>query len=566
MSFYDITGMYFYSMTYKNQKTLEELKEIEAKACVAKSDFINLLRPGKIAFYKSCEVTHFFLLHQKENECTNYFTLLTFEEKAYKDDSKKLLFPKMFRIDRTVSLGAWQKRISIENALQVFLDIQNNKLDIEGIRNISPELVLLPKIFIPNRFDGKNFITKILKRNSWGGNYVIEFFDERKEFNFSGNQRDKIDKINAKIKDALGIDLSSVYDRIGNVIFQFPVTLLNLDVYAVKDGSTINIQCRQHPFLTENRNYFVQIQTSYDNCITGSSCKRFNRLEFKWDAIVGDDHDIHVSLFDSDNDLLLFDERKINFLKSVSTKFGIMDFSEPRTFPQRNGCVKEIQTVQSMESNVGVIYSENNYQNRIRERFCNNEIIAQSGDYIILKENQSNEALTFLRNKLKRCDIKEICLWDPYLDAYDIMDVLYYEPTGLLFRCISCVTKVNSISKDSKKENNPELDGFKRFCFQNRNILRLSNNKNIRLKFLAQHGRYGWKFHDRFMILVPQDSTKLPEAYSLGISVNQLGKSHHIIQKVTNSKEILKNFEDLWLELDNKECCVIQLPEKQGEI
>jgi len=553
-------------MTNKNQKAPEELKELEAKANIARADFANLLQPGKIAFYKSCEVTHFFLHHQESQECTNYFTLFTFEEKECEDDAKKLLFSKMHRIDRTLSLGAWQKRISIEKATQCFSGIQNHKLDIDGVRNISPELVLLPKTFVPRRYDGKNFITKALKTNIWCGSYIIEFFDERKDFNFRGNQRNKLDKINAKIKDVLDIDLASAYDRIGNIIFQFPVTLLNLHVHPTKDGTAISIQSRQHPSLTEDRNYFIQVQTYFDNCITGSSCKRLSNLDFEYEATIGDDHDVHVSLFDCDNDLLLFDEQKINFLKSVSTNFGIIDSGEPRKIPQRDGSFKEIQTIQSMESNVGIIYSANSYQNRIRERFSNDEIIEQSGDYRIFKANQSNEALTFLRDKLKRSDIKEICLWDPYLNAQDIMDVLYYEPTGLFFRCISCVAKANSICKEDNTEGCAELEGLNRFRVQSRNIFKQSNNKNVHLKFLAQHGHHGWKFHDRFMILVPKDPTRLPEAYSLGISVNQLGMSHHIIQKITNPKAILSNFDELWQELDNKECCVIELPEMQGKL
>lgn len=553
-------------MTKKNQKTSEEMNELKAKANIAKTDFANLLQPGKIAFYKSCEVTHFFLYHQEEKEYINYFTLFTFEEKGCGDDSKNQLFPKMHRVDRYFSLGAWQKRISIEKAIQCFSDIQNNKLDIDGIRNISPELVLLPKTLVPRRHDGKNFMIKALKRNIWCGNYVIEFFDERKDLIFKGNQRDKIDKINAIIKDVLDIDLSSIYDRIGNIIFQFPVTLLNLHVHPSKDGTAISVQCRQHPSLIEERNYFIQVQTYFDNCITGSSCKHLKSLNFDYETVVGDDHDVHVSLFDCDNDLLLFDELKINFLKSVSTNFSIIDSGEPRTFPQRDGTFKEIQTTQSMESNVGIIYSAKSYQNRIHERFSNNEIIAQSGDYRILKVNQSNEALSFLRDKLKRSDIKEICLWDPYLNAQDIMDILYYEPTGRFFRCISSVAKANSICKDDDTEDCAGVEGFNKFCNRNRQIFKQSNNKNVRLKFLAQHGHYGWKFHDRFMILVPQDSTKLPETYSLGISVNQLGMSHHIIQNVTNSKAILNHFEELWQELDNDKCCVIQLPEMQGNL
>ena len=83
-----------------------------------------------------------------------------------------------------------------------------------------------------------------------------------------------------------------------------------------------------------------------------------------------------------------------------------------------------------------------------------------------------------------------------------------------------------------------------------------SNNLKVKLKFLGQHDNYGFKFHDRFLILVPMDSSIIPIVYSLGISVNQLGASHHMIQKVADPRLILHNFELLWNELDRKECLI----------
>ena len=58
----------------------------------------------------------------------------------------------------------------------------------------------------------------------------------------------------------------------------------------------------------------------------------------------------------------------------------------------------------------------------------------------------------------------------------------------------------------------------------------LSNNYGVTLKFLAQHDQYGWEFHDRFLILIPTDELNLPEVYSLGTSINMLGKIHHTIR------------------------------------
>ena len=556
-------------MIKKNQKTPEELKEIEAKACIAMSDFNNLLQPGKIAFYKSCEVTQFFLISREDHKVVNYYALFTFEEKPLENETTKYLLPKPFRINDKFSLGALQKRIPISKARDIFANIQNGVMDIDGPCSIPNKMSLLSKTFIPQGFGEKTILTNVLKNNIWKGNYIIEFFNEAKDFPSDINERSKIDKINRKIREILPIDLSSVHDRIGNIVFQFPVTLMNLDILFKGNGTEVKIVCQQHPLINQERNILIQVSSIYDNCTTGFFSKHFKNLDFEFNAVLGDDFDIHITVIDCDNNILLFDENKINYMKSVGTCFNVMDSSEPRTIPQKDGTVKTVQLSNPMLSNTGIVYSDTHYRSQIGERIRNNKILSHNGDYIALKANQSEKGLSFLRAKLKDPDIKEICLWDPYLKAQDIMDVLYYEPTGKPFRCIASATKAfweNEHSKAcSSKVQGSSESTFEKYRSECRSHFKRSNNKNVQLKILAQHDNFGWKFHDRFLILVPQNPRQLPDAYSLGTSINSIGKSHHIIQKVTNAREILDNFEELWEKLDNKDCCVIELPQMQEE-
>ena len=557
-------------MTNKNQKAPEELKELEAKANIARADFANLLQPGKIAFYKSCEATQFFLIHHETHEIVNYYTLFTFEEKPLETEVTNYLFPKPFRINDKFSLGALQKRIPISKAKHIFADIQNGVMDIDGPCSISNKISLLPKAFVPQGFGEKTILTNVLKSNIWKGNYIIEFFDEAKDFPSSINERSKIDKINRKIKEILPIDLSAVHDRIGNIVFQFPVTLMNLDIHFKGNGTEVKIVSQQHPLINQERNISVQVISAFDGCTTGFCVKNFRNLDFEFDTTLGDDYDIHITVIDCDNSILLFDESKINYVKSIGTCFNVMDSSEPRTIPQKDGTVKTVQLSNPMYSNAGFVYSDTHYRNQIQERIRNNKILTHDGDYITLKANQSEQGLTFLRTKLNDPDIKEICLWDPYLQAQEIMDVLYYEPTGKPFRCIARAIKATSENEHTKDSTSDAQDytksTFERYCAECRQRFKQSNNKNVQLKLLAQHDNFGWKFHDRFLILVPQNPRQLPDAYSLGTSVNSIGKSHHIIQKVTNAREILDNFEELWSKLDNNDCCVIELPKMQEEL
>ncbi len=87
-----------------------------------------------------------------------------------------------------------------------------------------------------------------------------------------------------------------------------------------------------------------------------------------------------------------------------------------------------------------------------------------------------------------------------------------------------------------------------------------NNNFGINLEFRLQHGSYGWSFHDRFLIFPEvngsEEINSKVEAWSLGTSINSLGKAHHIVQKVANPRNILDAFNELWAELNNINCLV----------
>lgn len=535
------------------------------KTNTVNEEFDLLLKSGIIAFYKSCEITQFYIIDKRSNEVANFYTLFVFEELECPNEISKFLFKAPISIGKNHSLRAIQKRISIEKAKHIFYEIQQGRLDIEEPCKVSPQTRLLPKAFLPRSLKNDAFVNRIIKKNVWGCNYIIEFFNENKIFNLGDQEREFVDYINAKIKEVCSIDLASVYDRIGNIIFQFPITLAAINVDFTNDNLGAKILCKPHHLLSEPKNICMQIQTYLDNVITGFDIKSISGLDFEIKAALGDDNNIHVTISDVQRNLLLYDENDINRLKSVQSDFHIINSDEPRTIPQRDGSEIKIQTHDSFISIIGDESHGKDYQSQIISRSQNNEILMHSDDYHVFKYNQKEKALNFIRTKIKQhSHIKEICLWDPYLSAYDIMDTLYYEPTGIKFRCISSVSKANNAN--NAPSNSSSNRGFEIFRHNNQSIFKKSNNKKINLKFLAQHDYFGWKFHDRFLIFVPSDTTKLPEVYSLGTSVNQIGMHHHIIQKVTNPREILNNFEELWKQLDNDECCVVDYPKMLGKI
>ncbi|MBP5406571.1 hypothetical protein J6Z19_05405 [bacterium] len=523
-----------------------------AKKFRANKDFQQLLTQGNIAFYSGCEVTQIFLFDQLNRKAINYFSLFTFDEIETVEDKPRFLLPKLKRIDSLYSLGVQQQRISLDTAKQVFAEIQEGRLNYDENCDVSKNLVLLPKTYVPAlSINFPVFLNSILKPNYWGDNYIIEFFDESKELFVSDeNARSKFDHINTIVKSipAIKIDLSTAHDRIGNIIFQFPITILKTKISSEKDSVNLRIQARYHPKVSKAKNLHIEMFTTYDNIISGFNAIDTDSKEINNVLEVGDDNNLNIILSEKETGLILRNS-KIIFCKSASFCGHIGTGMEPRTIRFKDGKEEKIELSYLHRF---VDTRENNYYNIISRRNQNNEILLKSGDYKLLKSDQREDALEYIRKKIRsHSNVAEICLWDPYLTAKDIIETLYFEDTGMPFRCITSYQKSKKIT-----ETKNDFDSFRKE--QKLYFMNNSNNLGVKMKFLAQHDNYGWKFHDRFLIFVPQASTDLPIVYSLGTSVNIIGKNHHIIQKVTNPKEILENFEELWKSLDNENCIVAE--------
>ena len=77
------------------------------------------------------------------------------------------------------------------------------------------------------------------------------------------------------------------------------------------------------------------------------------------------------------------------------------------------------------------------------------------------------------------------------------------------------------------------------------------NLRGLKLEFRARVGSAGWPFHDRFLIFPNPENGAL--AWSLGTSVNGVGKEHHILQQVDNGQMIADSFRNLWDALNQSE-------------
>lgn len=133
-----------------------------------------------------------------------------------------------------------------------------------------------------------------------------------------------------------------------------------------------------------------------------------------------------------------------------------------------------------------------------------------------------------------------VYIWDPYLSADDIKNVLYFSQKAYVPLKAITGLKQNSNKEIAKQEMITKLNADdKQFLFLN-------------LEIRAKIGSNGYDFHDRFIIF----PSEKPKVWSLGISINQIGESHHILQEVKNAQHILNAFNDLWKKLEKEECLV----------
>lgn len=123
---------------------------------------------------------------------------------------------------------------------------------------------------------------------------------------------------------------------------------------------------------------------------------------------------------------------------------------------------------------------------------------------------------------------------------------------------LCCLTDIHTIShnKGAKAEI---LTGDTQAAFDEiRNSFQkeledgLGQETDLRLSFRTVHGNNGSSFHDRYLILKYQlNKTRV---WSLGTSVNSVGKSHHIVQIVESPILIDTFFNEVWSQTDTDKC------------
>ncbi|HDS1796693.1 VPA1262 family N-terminal domain-containing protein [Pseudomonas putida] len=424
-------------------------------------------------------------------------------------------------------------------------------------------------------------LNRVLKNNFWNGSHVIELADSEKEgLQFLLSDVRAIAALGLWVRKFIAIDIASVADRIGNIIIQLPVTSVAASFSGAQDNS-IAIKLAWHPTLAHRR-VSGSIELSFDEAIVAYGQQELTEGD---NLIVADttNRPFRGFVWDLEKNVLL-----AAYPPTIFFGGGGMGGSMSRV-----GSLKRV--FHELDSDGGQVRSEVALRTVDRvwssgarslrpngawteRRISDTEIqrLVKLKNFVqyggsVRGEAEHQRAMADIRELVNVHGEDSIYLWDPYLSSSDILSTLFHcQHAGSELRaltsskaferkdqfelksCESCKQEPTNISVEEIGKS--EITTRERWVNAQYSLLSRSieGPAHIKLEFRISFGPKGWPFHDRFLIF-PKKNGDSPEAWSLGASVNHLGATHAIVQRVAHPQPVIDAFEDLWARIDSED-------------
>lgn len=499
---------------------------------------------SNIGIYTKCEIIEIFGFKKQEDEAFNIYTLIIFQN-TKKNNIKELLTNKLqqFKDVKNISWGIQKRIVDISIVKKLYNElIEKNKFFIDENLTIGNLNSLLEQ-YVPPREDIHHEIqlNYLLKNNFKNGSYILEFFDEdKKDVKFLLDNPILLNNFSEKVSEILPLKLANVSDRLGNIIFQFPINSFELfhDLMRQEEpprykGISLEIYSKSKDF--DIKNLQARLFEEKDNLITRQRLiditKNITQIDFD------DCYGTHIELIDKKSSLLLY-KYKLSIMKYMYSNTEIIE-RQKRFFNVDEEV--EIEVTHNTNNNIHGKSKAKPFDDWIRDRKYEQELkeLEKNKVFVQYFGNEEEKALNDVKELINQYGEKGVYLWDPYLSAKDIKNTLYYSKAI----CVP-LKAISGLKQKSKEKAKREM--IEEFNKDDKQFLFL----NLEVK--GKIGSSGYDFHDRFLIF----PLEKPKVWSLGVSVNQLGASHHILQEVKNAQHILNAFNKLWDELNDEECLV----------
>lgn len=547
-------------------------------------DLERLLEPGVIGNYEWFEVIEIGCLSDKKY--LNVFSIYVAIDGSPPAGQASSSF--LNGKDRKVpginlySFGISRRYVTVEDLLNAIKRFdENGKLETSanplshGLLRVSS-----PAFYAP---DGTQQVplNRILKNNFWNGSHVIELADSEKEgFQFLLSDVKAISALGVWVRKFISIDIASVADRLGNIIIQLPVTSIAANFSGAQDNS-IKITLAWRPNVAHRR-LSGSIELGFDEAIVAYGQQELTEGD---NFIVADttNRPFRGFIWDMEKRVLLAAYPPTIFiggggiggsLSSVGSLTRV--FHEPDSAGgrfRREVALRSVEHVwssgaRSLRPNGA--WTERRISDTEIQRLVKLKNFVQYGGSV-RGEAEHQRAMADIRELVNTHGEDAIFLWDPYLSSSDILGTLFHcQHAGSELRaltsskaferkdqvelklCESCKQETHNILDEEIRGS--EITVRERWVNAQSSLISgsIEGSAHIKLEFRISFGPKGWPFHDRFLIF-PKKNGKSPEVWSLGASVNHLGATHAIVQKVAHPQPVIDAFEDLWARIDSEE-------------
>lgn len=442
--------------------------------------------------------------------------------------------------------------------------------------------------FVPANSYQEHPWNRVLKNNFWEGAHVLELFDTAKpHVRFLLDDSRTLTQLAEIIRPYAPIALDGLSDRLGNVLVQLPVTVISTGVRGSPEGDP-TVTVAWHPQV-QPRPIRVSSEIYEDFTVDafGSIAVTSGAAPLKLYSPAGG---ARTHIWDEQHRVLLGATPVTAFVTSVAMSMhAIQSGREPaaREFllARADGSM-EPQSVHLRPIERPHIIGST--PERPREPWRSARVFAESQtalqgrkefvQYGKIAGTGRAEAFEDIRWLMKEHGAFGAWLWDPFLNADDLLRTLFFCPhAGSELKALTSGAQSPADSDSHDEYHPPTLNKengwaiwkiwfttlwrsrFSRKApektWEDKQGARLNrakgNCEGLDLEFRIRKGSAGWSFHDRFIIFPRKDGPAI--AWSLGTSVNSLGRQHHILQKVSNGELIANAFQDLWEKLDAPE-------------
>ncbi len=544
-----------------------------------------LTQHGFLGLYRSFEITEV-LGFQPGQSPVNFISLAVAEPADPPQDES---LDKPFLNERRMVLPGTHWKVGIARyrvSLQALFDTISrysktgewqpgpSRLQIGTFEPVAPQ-------FVPANSHQEHPWNRVLKNNFWEGAHVLELFDISKPLvRFLLDDSRVLANLAEVVRPCAPIALDGLSDRLGNVLVQLPVTVISTGVRSSPEGDhTVMVawhpQVSPRPIRVSSEIYEDSTVDAYGSTAVTTGDARLNLHAPGGGA--------RTHIWDDQHSVLLAATPVTTFITSVAMSVhAIFPGHEPgaRQFlsPGTSGAMESQSVILSRKETPLIVGST---PQRPREPWRSARIFAES--LSALQERKEfiqygkvaggggMQALDDIRWLMRTHGALGAWLWDPYLTADDVLRTLFFCPhegadlkaltSGVdappsprgpyedqLAKPQKCSIWTPGKDRPSKRQCRVRSRALSPDLWESKQAARLDiakgNCQGLNLEFRIRKGGAGWPFHDRFIIFPNKEAPAI--AWSLGTSVNSLGRQHHILQKVSNGEMIANAFLDLW--------------------